>query len=380
MAMTPITVAEYFPFDIQQKLPKEDWEACLDAWILICHEFLILNPTKFAIQASASPSLLTFLTSYVKEKVDHVRSSDLKSKSLRKKVFLLMHRLLSELNPAPPELLAFGFLSDLSVVYQVTPSLPGLLNQTWDDARLGDSISFKKHKGTLIQSLERYNATKGKDLAVKVLVRLAALLKSCYSYGQYLMAGSDVLDALSSAYSVAKADSREKLMVIVYRSLYSLIEPQAPKISALLDHLYSLKISSDSLLQVLCSETPLLRQIRAAVAGPEAARSDALMQQLSKWETPVRRKIRKGKGKEVDAYANGASGNIHVHQMSLITNVRDIFPDLGTAFVVKLLDEYENNVEQVTQHLLENSLPHHLRNQDRSENLSVYPTLRTLWL
>ena len=369
--MVSITVAEYFPAHVRQKISNEDWEACLDAWILICHRLLILSQKEFTTQASDSPSLLTFITSYIVENVSGSRCTDFKSKSLRRKVFLLVHRLLSEQNPVPSNFLTFDFLSDLSAVYHTIPSLSGLLSRTWENASLSENLSFKKHKVALIQSLETSNTTNGKKAHVDILVQAAALLKSCFQYGQYLLAGSDLLDALNSACPGAKDDLRKKLMVIAYRSLLSLVKPERPRVSTLIDHLYSLKSSPSPLLQNLCSETPLLRQMRTAVTGPEAARADTLMQQLTKWEKPVRRKIRKDKGKESDGYTNETPDHVHVHQMSLITQVQDIFPDLGTAFVAKLLAEYENNVEQVTQHLLEDSLPGHLKDQDRSENLSV---------
>jgi len=58
--------------------------------------------------------------------------------------------------------------------------------------------------------------------------------------------------------------------------------------------------------------------------------------------------------------------------MSFITQVQDLFPDLGSGFVVKLLDEYNDDVEQVTAHLLDDSLPPHLKAADRSEQMYVY--------
>jgi activating signal cointegrator complex subunit 2 len=58
--------------------------------------------------------------------------------------------------------------------------------------------------------------------------------------------------------------------------------------------------------------------------------------------------------------------------MSLISQVQDLFPELGSGFVVRLLDEYNDDVEQVVAHLLESSLPAHLENGDRSEVLYVH--------
>jgi hypothetical protein len=64
-----------------------------------------------------------------------------------------------------------------------------------------------------------------------------------------------------------------------------------------------------------------------------------------------------------------SSAPVHIHRMSLISQVQDLFPDLGSGFVLKLLDEYNDDVEQVISHLLEDSLPAHLEKADRDEVL-----------
>lgn len=61
--------------------------------------------------------------------------------------------------------------------------------------------------------------------------------------------------------------------------------------------------------------------------------------------------------------------------MSIVTQIQDLFPDLGAGFIVKCLDEYNDDIEQVTAHLLEDSLPAHLAAADRSEKLYVLPFL-----
>lgn len=81
----------------------------------------------------------------------------------------------------------------------------------------------------------------------------------------------------------------------------------------------------------------------------------------------MRRKVDKGKGKQSQDSANTA---MHIHIMSQITQVQDLFPDLGAGFVAKCLDEYGDDVEQVVSNLLSETLPPHLATADRSEPLS----------
>jgi len=75
------------------------------------------------------------------------------------------------------------------------------------------------------------------------------------------------------------------------------------------------------------------------------------------------------KGKLIAAHDDRGYDQVHIHAASLITQVQDIFPDLGSGFITKLLDEYNNDTEQVIAHLLEDSLPDHLVGADRSEIL-----------
>jgi activating signal cointegrator complex subunit 2 len=63
---------------------------------------------------------------------------------------------------------------------------------------------------------------------------------------------------------------------------------------------------------------------------------------------------------------------MHIHQMSQISVIQELFPDLGSGFVALLLDEYGDDVETVTARLLEDSLPPHLAEADRSAQLYVH--------
>ena len=167
------------------------------------------------------------------------------------------------------------------------------------------------------------------------------------------------------------------------------MEGAKPNYSLLSDHLYSLKSSEEqeqkkepgkkTLIADLVTNTPLLENIRDRATAPEATRIRNTAATLSAFRQSgiarpkkiVRRKVDKGKQKaDEDNYGHGAStGEIHIHRMSVITQVQDLFPDLGAGFVVKLLDEYNDNAEKVIAHLLEDSLPPHLTEADRSEQL-----------
>jgi activating signal cointegrator complex subunit 2 len=127
------------------------------------------------------------------------------------------------------------------------------------------------------------------------------------------------------------------------------------------------------------TNTPLLAKLRRSVGGKTPERLIKLLDSLETLRSPSiarpkkrthRKPSNKGKGRQTAAQDH----EIHIHRMSYVTQIQDLFPDLGAGFVMKLLDEYEDNVEQVTAHLLDDSLPPHLQSLDRSEQAPIFDT------
>ena len=360
-------------------MPPE-WEACLDSWTILARAHLLLPQNLFSLKLNKDSSVTDFLLSYLRQNtiVEDLNDSDAqKKKELRSDVFLLVHRALTDGDPTPVPLLEASFFEDLSIMYGRNASLRELLIRTWKSTNLDSlSPSFRKRKSALIRIVEDGN--RSTDLEDS-LYRTASLLKVLYQYGQFLMEGSDFLDSLAACYEHKSPDLQKKLLVTAYLCLASLLEPENPRISILIDHVYSLKNTSGhgSLLQALCSSTPFLRKLRSTLSGPEATRAKPLLQQLSAFETTasgkprnlIKRKINKGKSRLKEENGHDVFNNVHVHRVSLITQIQDLFPDLGSSFVVSLLDEYNDDTEQVIAHLLDDSLPDHLRQADRTENM-----------
>lgn len=356
----------------------DEWQICLDSWLLLAENHLFLSAKEFSLRVTKDPSLVQFLISYAK----NYEASDAKESDLRRKCFLLVHRVLSEVRPFPDSLLDWLFLADLSRAYARSRVLSQLLIDVWKREALDERLSMRNHKAHLIVELE-HDTTSG-DLE-EVLASVVALLRTCYPYGQFLMLGSDLMDALATAYkNVQTKNMKHKIATVTYFSLVSLMEPERPRISTLLDYLYSLKAStvSDSLLAELIGSTPLLRKMQVMIPGPETTRAKSLVDSLKAFEKlpdgrskkPIRRKIDKGKRKDDDQYGHDSAGGIHVHKLSLVAQIQDLFPDLGSAFIVKLLDEYNDDTEQVTAHLLDDNLPQHLNSLDRTEPLPEHTT------
>lgn len=362
------------PASLRESIMPEEWQICLDSWLLLAQNSLLLSAKAFSLQATESSSLVQFLVSYAK---NYSEPANAKETDLRRKCFLLTHRTESEVRPTPEVLLDWAFLADLGRVYVKSTVLSKLLVDVWRRETLDERLSMRTHKANLILELEQNVSSGGSE---ELLASVMALMRACYRYGQFLMLGSDLIDALSTAYKNSTAKNpKQKIVALTYFCLVSLLEPDQPRISTLLDHLYGLKAttSDDSLLKAIVESTPLLAKIRTRTAGPESARAKSLVASLSAFEKlpdgrpkkPVRRKVDKGKRKDADQHGPDATGGLPVHKLSLVTQVQDLFPDLGSAFVVSLLDEYADDAEQATAHLLDDSLPPHLNALDRTAPL-----------
>lgn len=376
--------ASFPPANIRSEIPPEEWQGCLESWVLLAKSNLLLSSEEFSLQITKDPSIVGFLLSYIGENAALNENSTNRSESaqrLRRESFLLLHRILMEVKHVPTALLEWASLGDFAIVYHTSKSLMELLESVWDREDLENNTSMQKSKAYIIQLIEK-DVDKGTpketpDLEL-ALRRAVCLLKVSYQYGQFLMSGSDFIDSLSTAYENASSYFQTRAETIGCLCLSSLLDSRRPKFSTLIDHVYELYKAShpESLCKGIFSNTPLLSRMREQLKGPEKERAKKLVADLSQFESPkkktVWRSMDKGKGRAEDEYGHGALENVHAHKLSLVTQIQDLFPDLGSGFIIKLLDEYGEDVEQVTAHLLDDSLPPHLKHLDRNEEFSLF--------
>ena len=385
------SLARYPSANVLKQLLPEELEACIHSWLLLIHEYLLLPKNVFEIKVRKDISLTEFLVSYMREmstparkQANHIEEA----RELRSKVFLLTHRTLTDVPNVPLQLLDVAFAEDFCVLYGKNLALKALLARLWGAVDMeAVSSSFASRKASLIEALD-VSSKKPASKVEDMLLRTVAILKVSFHYGQFLMAGSDFIDALTIAYSQAAQVLRKKIVIITYLCLISLIEPAKPRVSTLIDQMYGLKNnpSGSSLLEALCTDTPFLTKLRSRLSDSEAARAQSLIAQLDPFEKHVdgktqsrtKRKTQKSKAKSSQTFGHGAFDHVHVHRSSQISQLQDLFPDLGTAFIIKLLDEYGDDPEQVTAHLLDDSLPTHLQEADRTEDLYVQDPALTI--
>ena len=389
---TAMSLPQFAPFPdakVRQSIQPNEWQLYLDSWTSLTDLYLRLNDPQFASARRDVDSLGLFLISFFHELVGD-DSLATRVISLRKKSFLLLHRIWSG-QDVEEAFLNWTVLADICHAFTKSEQFRRLLQALWK--RKGGAIekSLQTAKTSLIRNLD----SKHPEEAESTLNRIAPLLKASPDASIYVLTGSDFLDSLSNAYPKVPPTMQKKLVTTAYLGLTATMEGAKPNYSLLSDHLYSLKSSEEqeqkkepgkkTLIADLVTNTPLLEKIRDKATVPEATRVRNTAASLSAFRQSsvarpkrlVRRKVDKGKSKaEGDDYGHGAfTGEVHVHRMSVITQIQDLFPDLGAGFVIKLLDEYNDNVEEVTAHLLDDSLPPHLAEADRNEQLYVHSSI-----
>ncbi|KFY21319.1 hypothetical protein V493_07539 [Pseudogymnoascus sp. VKM F-4281 (FW-2241)] len=393
---TPKKLPSLAPFpeaEWRAHLVPEEWAACLDAWIALVEANLSLSSQNFAQALASDECLAAFVASYTRQlallspDVDSFGDVE-KSKTLKKSVFFLINRILDS-EPPPEALLKWTFLADFAKAYGKGLSNKPLAN-LWRKSPEPLTVSLGSFKSRLTKDLEA--GLKGKPAEVEqTLKRLNHLLYASPDTAIFFMSGSDFLDALISCYKLMNPPLRKAIISTTYLCLITLTEGEKPRFSQLIDQLYSLQAAAeahkagptnvnDSLVAELVTATPLLKQVRDRIeqSGTGSARAKPIISSLESFRKPnasrpkriIKRKINKGKkAVTADNELGHGTGSVNIHLISLVSQVQDLFPDLGSAFIVKLLDEYNEDVEVVISHLLEDSLPPHLNGLDRTEAL-----------
>ena len=372
--MDAIAFAPYPPPHISQAIVSDEWTLCLESWLLLTRNLLSLPDGNFAHSLKNTP-VLSFLQSFVVNSAldTSERSHAAPALTLKRQCFLIIHRTLLTARPVPEAQLEFSFLSSLSSLYGKSHALSELLERIWQEQHLEVRKSIWQSKDSLMRSIDSKADTASLD---ELLKQTVAYVKACSSYARYLLTGSDWIDAISIGFDgLGSSTLRRHLVILIYACFVSLMRPGKRSLASLLDTLYDLK--SASIMKAVVQSTPFLAKFETFVAmdKKDAMRAQPLIEQFATMKHGadgrpkrlVKRKITKGKSKA--ATKESQSNLMHIHHMSMISQIQDLFPDLGAGFIMKLLDEYDNDTEQVTAHLLDNTLPPNLQTADRAEIL-----------
>ncbi|SPN99206.1 related to CUE3 Meiotic induced gene, protein has a CUE domain that binds ubiquitin [Cephalotrichum gorgonifer] len=393
----------FAPFPIRawrESLPSEDWTAGLVAWSTLAQAYLALSPAELQSQISEDSSAVDFLLTFAEEVARDgpaILGSAPASRSLLASALQLSASILEI--PSSP-LLKWTFLADLSRVYGKKLAAPVMATVAGKKGFESELLNVKR---SLTRRLEE--GVHGDVRSIDAdLARLNHLIHVSPDVAATFLAGSDFFDALVSAYRLMNPPLRKVIVATTYLCLVGLTDGGAPRFAMLSDKLFELKAAADahragplretdSLVVDLVSSTPVLKQTMNKAEGAGVA-TGTLKGRITALEAyrragssggRSRKMLRKRpeKGKSVVVASGGGAGvagptEMNVHVMSQITGIQDLFPDLGAGFIARCLDEYGEDTEAVVAHLLEGSLPPHLAEADRSEELSEYPPNRTM--
>jgi len=199
------------PSVVRKTIPNEEWEATLDAWILLTELRLHLSAKQFRECAHADRFNVPFLTSYFAARDDtrlHGSNSSTttsnKPKHLRKGIFLLMRKYYLDVQPFPlvDELLDWRFLGDFCDTYHASSALKQLLLELWTRYENEISPTVEKGKSEVMEVLSKANRAKQVTAVSDIVLdirRLSVLASALPQVGCLLMTGSDYLDTLHDA-------------------------------------------------------------------------------------------------------------------------------------------------------------------------------------
>jgi activating signal cointegrator complex subunit 2 len=384
----------FAPFPSQawrQHLSTQEWDTLADAWLALSTAWIGLPDSDFIKRCEKDESIAIFVSSATENAavtgdLGSLSSSSSRSTSLLRAVYQLAGRLL-RLSP-PPELLTFDFLANFSKAFPKKHAAP-VISSLFENHATAAETSLSSVKKLLIPHLDA--GIRGDlKLVESHLIRLNHILHVSSHACILFLAGSDFFDGLVSCFKVMNPPLRKAIVTTAYLCLVGLTAAEPPKWAMLSDQLYGMKAAADmhkqgptnandSLVPEIITTTPILKLIlrRAEASGAASEnlkkRIDALEAYrkgpLVRPKRLVKRKVDKGKGKEADS---DVQAEMHIHRMSQIAVIQDLFPDLGSGFVSKCLDEYGDDTEQVVANLLSETLPSHLSTADRTEQLCVY--------
>ena len=401
MAMSEITGAsssiptlpEYPGQTFIAKLPPDEWQACLNLWIYSVEYRLRVSADAFgALGTSDVSSGSLFLLSYLRSSSENASDDNQSSASevkLRKSCHLLLRRLCLEsslLHDLDPFRL-YEVLSAGSTVFRRAPKWPETLALMSKKAPKEVTAAYGAGLHTIEQDLSSNDLVSPQTFST--MRKAGDLLVAAPQAGVLFMTGTDYLETLVQCYNgfVVKPPAEKVAKFVTehaYICLRSLMRETPSKMSMLLDHLYSLKASADTIMKIdlqqptllssLVCLTTLIHNLDISLGNIPNARGQKMLVSLQEYRQMTlhlhsqtlrpRTTSRRGKGKG----KAGPNNDMHIHKASQISQIHELFPELPTPYVLSLLDHYSDNVEQVIGALLEpDSLPSGLQSPTKED-------------
>lgn len=369
-------VIPYPPDAIRSLLGPDEWTSCLDLWIQSVELRLNLPDVQFS-RVSPNNVGVPFLLSYLPVAPTLDKSPrNPKASHLFSICYSLTKRILLRHDGQKGSITYFELLSSGSIAFGQTTPWKKSISKIWQTQQKTARRAVDSAKSALSTSVESQEQ-------IAWLQKITALTKVLPEVATVTVAGADYLDTLMEIFNASAEDIKKAVTENIFHSFKSLLENK--HITILTDNIYHIKSESDrirksdpqatTILSSLLCTTSFLKHF---VSNNEiATRKQSLVEQLSAYRrdmlhlhplTPSQRRKRgKLRAKEADG--------MHVHKVSQVSQVHELFPNLGTAYILKALDLFADNVENVIAALLEpKSLPAELQDQDIADTREYFDT------
>lgn len=368
-----------FPSEaIRKELGSEEWKSFLDYWIASLELRLKISDDLFSVFDAAELGT-NFLTSYLLTVPSSIGAdSDPKSTKLRHTCYTLIKKILRQYKGELDSSTCFDLMSSGSISFGHTKSWRILLKAMWTTQQKAVKKAIETAKSNL-------SAASLPSEQTRRLQMISALTKALPETATVTVAAADYLDTLTEIYGITNREVKIAITENVFVSFIALL--QNKHVTILTDNMYHLKSESDrqrksdlqstTVLSSLICTTSFLKHFTSNVEI--ATHKRQLADQLNTYRSEVLHlhppgpRLKRSKGK-----ARAQQHDVmHTHRASQVSQVHELFPNLSTAYILKALDHFSNNVENVIAALLEpHSLPEPLRDQnipdtDNYDNLDL---------
>ncbi|RMZ75725.1 hypothetical protein DV738_g5357, partial [Chaetothyriales sp. CBS 135597] len=240
-------------------LPPQEWQACLDSWLVSIEARLRLADKQFStLSLSDSGSGVPFLMSYFRRRPGSA-PADLHQPMevrLHQYSYLLTKRLLLGIPESNllEQSAMLSFILEANANFNTVSEWRQTLGQSvFVQSPLFDSslASWKALVGTALLS-------KPSSEWIEDLTRMNLLVKTLPRVGFELMKGADYLESLMHAFASSELPAAQTVVVEnTYRSLLSLLSPEYTRPNSLMDQLHLLKSEASHFLRHLAASTAL---------------------------------------------------------------------------------------------------------------------------
>ena len=346
---------------------------CLESWLALSDLYLRLPDVGYQKLSNDGSSLVRFVRSFYHERAHADYSDktliDLDDHPLQRACYLLVHRLFN--GPKPPaSFYEFDFISNFCTAHdRNSKAVSKLLRTLWNQS----NNLFKTCMESKMKELIKMFDSKSTRTITQDLFSLAKIVRDSPDVALMLMTGSDFLDGLVAQYTRHEDTVQSNgIRGVANLALWQLTKTNPPNMSLLSDHLFSLKASADkiypqpTLARALATTTGLIPLMKKRFGGAGNERLNKALDQLGEYRSVWQKAL----DKKQTLYRD--DDEMHMHRAGRISQIQELFPHLGSAFIERLLWEYDENPETVTAALLDDALPANLRNADQSAEAPHY--------